>query len=361
MPTPFATQALTPLKSFSLAQSARCVPLNERKAAFRDIYEKSTWVRDKDRATSTLSLENYYTQADPERTLRLRRSASGHGSDLGVATTRSLSFLREVIQNYSVRSMIDVPCGDANWQFESYVVDGIHAYAGLDIVPSVVDFNARRFAHHSNKRFAALDFAACELPRLRWMANASGPLAAPSEALPFELVHSRDVFQHMRTSSALRAIHHVVNSGARLFIATTFARTAGGVSRIAGRQREISVPHRQQARQPEFRQPYYLQGRPTSSLGSWLFGGRSGGRVLQEGLREEERDSPVVPVEGGFAHVDLSARPFVLPAPAKCVASHPTIEPDLTCLYVLSAEWKAEWKARRTRCGRPCTNALAQK
>ena len=77
-------------------------------------------------------------------------------------------------------------------------------------------------------------------------------------------------------------------------------------------------------------------------------------------IREEElRESPIVPVEGGFAHVDLSARPFVLPAPTKCVASHPSIEPDLTCLYVLSAEWKAEWRTRRTRCGPLCTNGNA--
>ena len=258
-----------------------------------------------------------------------------------------------------------MPCGDANWQFETRAVDAIGAYAGLDIVPSVVAFNVQRFTHHSNKHFASLDFAACELPRLRWVANASS-----SAVQPFELVHSRDVFQHMRTSSALRAIHHVVGSGARLLIATTFAAVSGGIRRSAGQQHESAfLPlRRQAARRQERVQQQQQQHPPTRPwpLGSWLLGGRTGGRALHEdanavdtargrALRgDEERDSPVVPAEGGFAHVDLSARPFVLPPAIKCVASHPTIEPDLTCLYVLSTEWKAEWRARQARCGRAC-------
>ena len=44
-----------------------------------------------------------------------RKSASGHGSDLGVATSESLRFLSDAIRQYNVTSMIDVPCGDANW------------------------------------------------------------------------------------------------------------------------------------------------------------------------------------------------------------------------------------------------------
>ena len=341
---------MTCMKSFELAQPARCLAAaSEAQSAFRTIYDKSVWVKKDKSSNQLLDAEAYYTQADPLEMARQRVSASGHGSDHGLATVASLRFLREVIRNYSVSSMIDVPCGDANWQFETQAVDTIDAYAGLDIVQRVVDFNRRRFSHHSNKVFEVWDFATCALPRLQ-RTKQNGTLPQP-----FELVHSRDVFQHMRASSALKAIHRVVASGARLFIATTFEPHA---SRAGGHPwRYPPQPH------PRPHMPFALSKQPRgadasrSSTWSWPWASRMpGGRALQD--RMEAAESPKVAEEGGFAQVNLGARPFVLPPPVRCVATHPTIEPDLTCLYVLTSSWKKEWRARQRRCGTACTPEL---
>ena len=323
-------------KVFDL-QPANCDAVaGERVSAFRQIYETKAnpWI--KEDGLKPLQLDSYYTQSDPERLLPRRHSASGHGSDLGDATATSLAFLRHVIQNYSVDTMIDVPCGDVNWQLETRATDALSGYVGLDIVASVAAFNERRFAHHSNKRFAAWDFAQCPLPQLR---NASGTFAV-------DLVHSRDVFQHMRPASALRAIHHVVDSGARLFVATTFGP-------VGSRAAVLPPPTFAPQWPPIYRAPPARQSRQTTSRAKH----RSilGRRAAEDGAAAAEiGDSPTVLSEGGFAHVNLHARPFVLPPPQACVPSHPRIEPDLTCLYVLSAEWKLAWQRRRRRCGQAC-------
>jgi hypothetical protein len=92
-------------------------------------------------------------------------------------------------------------------------LDSIEHVAGLDITKSVIELNQLKFRFHSNKRFAVHDLA-CPLPRFRRLH------ATMSE--PFELVHVRDVIQHMPLSKGVAAIANVRASGARLLVATTF-------------------------------------------------------------------------------------------------------------------------------------------
>jgi ubiquinone/menaquinone biosynthesis C-methylase UbiE len=61
--------------------------------------------------------------------------------------------------------MIDIPCGDANWIFDSYETDTIPLYVGLDVATNVLMVNKQRFAHHSNKQFHFWDATACEVPK----------------------------------------------------------------------------------------------------------------------------------------------------------------------------------------------------
>jgi hypothetical protein len=54
-----------------------------------------------------------------------RRSASGGGSDRGYATETSLRVLNEAIVAFNVSTMIDLPCGDVNWIFDSWPTDSL--------------------------------------------------------------------------------------------------------------------------------------------------------------------------------------------------------------------------------------------
>ena len=155
-----------------------------------------------------------YFYADAQWPPPSRKSSSGSGSNLGRATSTSLAILNEAIAKYGVKSMIDVPCGDVNWIFDSYATDSLPLYLGLDITQDVINVNIKRFAHHSNKHFMYWDATNCSFPKFRTEASA--------ELQPFDLVHVRDVLQHLPLKNGLRYICNVLKSGARVFVTTTF-------------------------------------------------------------------------------------------------------------------------------------------
>jgi hypothetical protein len=140
------------------------------------------------------------------------KSSSGSGSDLGISTQNSLRVIKETIDKFNITSMIDIPCGDVNWIFESFVTDSLPLYLGLDVTNALIELNKHRFAHHKNKIFAFWDATACTLPQHK----------LSNDPRPFDLVHVRDVIQHMGLDLGVRFFCNVFKSGARVLIATTF-------------------------------------------------------------------------------------------------------------------------------------------
>ena len=225
-------------------------------------------------------LEDFYSNAawPPKQ----RYSGSGPGSDLGYTTATSLQFLREVIRGFNVTSMIDLPCGDANWIFDSWETDSLELYIGLDIVKSVIDLNSQRLAHHSNKVFRHWDGVQCPLPKFSTGEAGGGAGGAPRAV---DLIHSRDVLQHLTTGQGIDFLCNVFQSGAVVFVTTSFPR---------GSNRDIA--------------------------------------------------------EGDFFLADLTAAPYDLPryyTTNKCVATHPNIERDVTCVYDLTLPWVRPWVAQK--------------
>ena len=82
-------------------------------------------------AIRSFSPQHYYQ--DPLH----RASGSGIGSDLGQMTSEDRAWLISIIKEHNVTTMIDVPCGDVNWQLGAWETDSLTAYIGLDIVPRV--------------------------------------------------------------------------------------------------------------------------------------------------------------------------------------------------------------------------------
>jgi hypothetical protein len=171
---------------------------------FDTIYEKGYW------NGRMQTVEDFYNNADwPPKE---RKSASGQGSDLGDNTKLGLKVLRDAIRQYNVTTMIDIPCGDANWIFDSWETDSLELYIGLDIVKPVIEFNAKRLAHHLNKVFRHWDGTRCAFPRF--------DLKQPYRSV--DLVLSRDVLQHLSFRKGLDFLCNVFQSGARVFVTTTF-------------------------------------------------------------------------------------------------------------------------------------------
>ena len=193
-------------------------------AAFEHYYQSGQWMKDAggkpheiDAATRAIAGEDpsYYWLP-----FEKRHSLSGGGSDRGDVTRRVGAFLSRVMERHRVQTMIDVPCGDVNWQMDNWRIDAAAAYVGLDIVKALVTFNQKRFRHHSNKLFALWDFAACPLPRI-----ALGPAYARNESVPADLLHVKDVLGHMPLARATAAVRHIAESGVRLVVTPTFNKS----------------------------------------------------------------------------------------------------------------------------------------
>lgn len=232
---------------------------------FQDIYTKAKW------GAQMQKISDFYSNG--EWPPKARKSASGRGSYLGYPTQASLQVLRTTIQDYNVTTMIDIPCGDVNWIFDSWETDSLELYIGLDIVEPVIDLNAKRLRHHSNKVFRHWDGAQCPLPMFQM---------TPDEPVrSVDLVHSRDVLQHLPLQRGLQFLCHVIQSEARLLVTTTFPN------------------------------------------------GRNGN----------------IKQEGRYYKNDLHSAPFDLPNATYCTPSHPRIEPDLTCVFDLTEAWVKGWIA----------------
>jgi len=202
------------------------------------------------------------------------KSSSGRGSYLGSSTETSLRIIQETIAKYDVRSIVDIPCGDVNWIFDSFETDSIPLYLGLDIVKEVIALNKKRFKHHKNKLFAEWDASKCEIPKYVDHHDYSGGAAVEKS---FDLVHIRDVIQHLPIDAGVSFFCNVFKSGAKLMIATTF---------------------------PDGKE----NGRGASGLGA-------------------------------FYKNNLFLSPFSFPNDVKCEPTHPRIESDETCIFDLTQPW----------------------
>ena len=276
-----------------------------------------------------------------------RLSGSGHGSDLGNATSTSLRFLVDVIRELRIETLIDAPCGDVNWQFGAWEVDSLRAYVGLDIVHRLVGLNQQRYAFHSNKVFQWWDVSRCPLPQIQWLSVAGGAGEAGWEARHESptLVHMRDMLQHLRISSGVRALQHVMRSGAEYLISTTFPAASADDVAAAAAAGHAKGAGRADASRPRQHIGGHAHGdgaggrhRAMAMAATAEVAGAGGRRLASHGMGANRKI-----VDANFFRIDLSRPPFRLPPPIRCVPTHPQIEADLTCLYHLDRATREAW------------------
>jgi len=108
---------------------------------------------------------------------------SGHGSAASV-TSPYRAYVERFVRENKVGTIVDLGCGD--WQF-SHLIDWNGAkYIGLDVVPSVVEANRRRFTKH-NVSFEVAGESYAELPVA-------------------DLLLIKDVLQHWSTNEVMRFV-----------------------------------------------------------------------------------------------------------------------------------------------------------
>ncbi len=125
-------------------------------------------------------------------------SVSGTGSSLDkTAVIRAV--LPQIIRQFSITSMLDIPCGDLNWMKE--IPLPLARYIGADVVEELIAENTRRYADGS-KTFLTLDLTTDPLPQA-------------------DMIFCRDCLFHFSFDDISRAIANVRRSGAKFILTTT--------------------------------------------------------------------------------------------------------------------------------------------
>jgi len=125
-------------------------------------------------------------------------SLSGPGSDSG--QTRLIEErLPRLWEQYGVRSLVDVPCGDFRWM--KRVVSHLSEYVGLDLVAELIAQNAQYEAPHIS--FVHADITSSAMPRA-------------------DMILCRDCLVHLPNRHIQLAIENFKRSGSTYLLTTTF-------------------------------------------------------------------------------------------------------------------------------------------
>ena len=128
-------------------------------------------------------------------------SASGGGSTLQ-ATQTIREFLPKFIEDYAIKSMLDVPCGDYNWM---RYIEKKCKYIGGDIVPTIIEKNIKEYSSN-DVQFRFIDITKDPLPQV-------------------DLIFCKDCFQHLSYLNVKKAINNFKLSGSRWLLVTSYPKT----------------------------------------------------------------------------------------------------------------------------------------
>lgn len=145
-------------------------------------------------------------------------SISGPGSEIS-QTKVVVAELSKLLQEKSIASILDIPCGDFNWMQQVDLSD-VH-YLGADIVKAIVRENARKYGN-KRIRFEPLDLIQGPLPRV-------------------DLILSRDCLVHFCFSDAFAALTQIRASNSTYLLTTTFPSTLANTDAETGPFRPLNL------------------------------------------------------------------------------------------------------------------------
>ncbi len=126
-------------------------------------------------------------------------SVSGPGSTLE-QTHKIRFFIPKILQEFSIASIVDAPCGDFYWM--RYINIGSCSYTGIDIVKPLISKNDELYAS-SQHRFLTQDLLLDPIPCA-------------------DLIICRDFLVHLSNADVKKALSNFKASGAKYLLTTTF-------------------------------------------------------------------------------------------------------------------------------------------
>ena len=143
--------------------------------------------------------EKIFTEIYEKNMWTDKESRSGTGSSL--KKTKSLrKVLPELFKDYSINSILDIPCGDFNWMREVNLKS--ISYIGADIVEEINQNNIKKYSAE-NKKFVKMDILKDNLPKV-------------------DLILCRDLFIHFSYEDIFKAVTNIKKSGSKFLLTTSF-------------------------------------------------------------------------------------------------------------------------------------------
>lgn len=144
-------------------------------------------------------------------------SVSGEGS-----TIEQTAVIREslpnIIRDFQIESLLDIPCGDFNWM---KLLELPVRYTGADIVGEIIAKNQRRFGNFA-RSFVRLDLTVDALPTA-------------------DLILCRDCLFHLSYNHISQALSNIKRSGSRFLLTTTNTRLNQNKNIVTGEWRRLNL------------------------------------------------------------------------------------------------------------------------
>jgi len=144
-------------------------------------------------------------------------SISGPGSNLS-ATRAIRKAIPELIAEYGIHSVLDIPCGDFNWLSR---VDLAVDYTGIDIVDEIIQGNLRKYIR-PDRKFIKLDILRDQLPEA-------------------DLLLCRDCLVHFSFAHIFQSLRNIRSSGCKYLLTTTFTDRKNNLDIPTGAWRPINL------------------------------------------------------------------------------------------------------------------------
>lgn len=145
-------------------------------------------------------------------------SRSGTGSDPS-QTRIVIDTLNNVIDEFKVRSILDLPCGDFEWM-KNVSLENVN-YIGADIVDALIDRNTKKFARE-NISFQVIDLIKNELPKS-------------------DMIITRDCLVHLCFEDIFTSLKNIKSSGSKYLLTTTFPGHSKNADIVTGRWRTLNL------------------------------------------------------------------------------------------------------------------------
>jgi len=156
-----------------------------------------------------------FTEIYQNNEWRSRESVSGPGSELA-QTERLRKELNRLMPKLTIKSMLDIPCGDFNWMQHVNLSDV--DYIGADIVEKLIEKNTQ----DCKEKFQVLDILQDPLPKC-------------------DLLFVRDCLVHFSFEDTFAALKNIKQSGAKYLLTTTFTKTSVNKNIVTGGWRIINL------------------------------------------------------------------------------------------------------------------------